>query len=227
VGCKAPVVLLFEIRTLINPTWGSQWKSWNPQYWEERYGLIKMNKINFTPFPTLTTGRLTLRRLTMDDANEIFAIRSDERVNKYLDRAGCKTIDEAREFINKINTGIANNESVYWAIALKSKPGLIGTICLWNISKEQSKAEIGFELLPQYQGKGYMQEAVTAVIEYGFKTMKLRAIEGEVDPNNARSIKLLEKNNFRLAANSSQNNSPDESNNPKTVVYELMNDNGE
>lgn len=183
-----------------------------------------MIEINFTPFPTLITARLTLRQLSTDDDKEIFAIRSDERVNKYLDRAGCKTVDEARQFIDKINTGIANNECIYWVIARKNKPGLIGTICLWNISKEHSKAEIGFELLPDYQGKGFMQEAVTAVIEYGFKTMKLRLIEGVVDPNNARSIKLLEKNNFRLAANTGNGN-PDDEGTPKTIVYELMNDN--
>lgn len=182
-----------------------------------------MKEINFTPFPTLTTARLMLRQLSTDDANKIFAIRSDERVNKYLDRTGCKTLEEARQFIDKINTGIANNECIYWAIALKNKPGLIGTICLWNISKEQSKAEIGFELLPDYQGKGFMQEAVTAVIEYGFKTMKLSLIEGVVDPNNARSIKLMEKNNFRLVTNT-RNSNPDDESIPNTVVYELIND---
>jgi ribosomal-protein-alanine N-acetyltransferase len=182
-----------------------------------------MREINFTPFPTLTTARLILRQLTTDDDKEIFAIRSDEQVNRYLDRAGCKTIDEARQFIDKINTAVSNNESIYWAIARKNQPGLIGTICLWNISKGQSKAEIGFELLPQYQGKGFMQEAVTAVIEYGFKTMKLRLIEGVVDPNNARSIKLMEKNNFRLVTNT-RNSNPDDENIPNTVVYELIND---
>jgi len=68
-----------------------------------------------------------------------------------------------------------------------------------------------------------MQEALIPVLEYGFKTMRLRAIEGEVDPNNARSIKLLVKNNFRLVINTEQNNSRDEDK-PKTVVYELISD---
>ena len=56
----------------------------------------------------------------------------------------------------------------------------------WKISREYSKAEIGFELLPEHQGKGIMQEALPKIIEYGFKNMKLRTIEGEVDPNNLK-----------------------------------------
>lgn len=155
-----------------------------------------MSKINFTPFPLLTTERLTLRQLTLEDDNEIFLLRSDRSVNKYLDRPIAKTVDDARQFINKINTGISKNELIYWAITFKNHPKLIGTICLWNISEDRTKAEIGFELLPEYQGMRIMQEVLLIVIQYGFETMKLCSIEGEVDPNNLKSLKLMEKNGF-------------------------------
>jgi ribosomal-protein-alanine N-acetyltransferase len=153
-------------------------------------------EISFTPFPKLTTERLTLQQLKTEDDIEILAIRSDERVSEYLDRPKAKTIDDARQFIDKINTSIAKNEAIYWAITFMSDPKLIGTICLWNISKEDSKAEIGFELLPEHQGKGIMQEVLPVVIEYGFEKMKLRVIEGEVHPKNLKSIKLMEKYGF-------------------------------
>lgn len=155
-----------------------------------------MLKVNFHPFPLLTTGRLILRQLVIEDEEAIFKLRSNEKVNKYLTRTNYKTKDEAKTFINKINNNISNNESVYWAINLKNNESVIGTICLWNISKENYRAEIGFELHPHFQGKGLMHEAVTSIIEYGFKNMKLHSIEGNVDPENIASIKLLEKNNF-------------------------------
>src|SRR5437868_13096004 len=119
-----------------------------------------MLNLNFTPFPNLITERLFLRQLKIEDANEIFTLRSSDEVNRFLDRPKATTIDEARQFINKINDGINKNESVYWAITFKNDSKLIGTICYWNISKENDRAEIGYELQPRYQGKGIMQEAI-------------------------------------------------------------------
>jgi len=173
-----------------------------------------MSKINFTPFPLLRTERLTLRQLTLEDDNEIFRLRSDESVNKFLDRPIAKTIDDAIQFINKINKGIRKNELIYWAIAFKNHLRLIGTICLWNISEDRTKIEIGFELLPDHQGKGVMQEVLPIVIKYGFETMKLSSIEGEVDPNNLKSIKLMEKNGFIFQKRLGN-----------TVIYSLQNPN--
>jgi [ribosomal protein S5]-alanine N-acetyltransferase len=155
-----------------------------------------MPSINFTPFPNLTTERLLLRQLSLADEAEMFALRADESVAKFVDRPVAQEIDQIRTFIQRINDGIAKNESVFWVLTLKNGNKLIGTICLWNISKVESKAEIGYELLPIYQGKGLMQEAVTAVLDYGFETMKLESIEGVVHPQNAPSIKLLERNKF-------------------------------
>lgn len=155
-----------------------------------------MLTINFHPFPLLTTERLILRQLVVEDEDAIYTLRSNEKVNKYLTRAKYKSREEAKTFINIINTNISNNESGYWAIRLKNSDRVIGTICLWNISKENYRAEIGFELHPDFQKQGFMQEAVAAVIEYGFKSMKLHSIVGDVDPDNKASIKLLEKNKF-------------------------------
>lgn len=155
-----------------------------------------MIEINFNPFPGLTTKRLVLRQLTLADENEIFSIRSDASMAEYLDRKLCVSKEQAREFIKKINKAITKNELIYWAVTEKNNPKLIGTVCLWQISPEDCKAEIGFELLPIHQGKGIMTEAVEAVINYGFNVIGLDKIEGEVDPNNAKSIKLMEKHGF-------------------------------
>ena len=151
---------------------------------------------NFSPFPVLTTGRLVLRQLTPEDEKEIFALRTDDAVNKYLDRLKARSIEEARKFIQKINRNISNNEAVFWGIAYKDDDALIGTACYWNIIKENDRAEIGYELLPAHQGKGIMQEAIAAIIDYGFDSMKLQVIEAVAQKDNQRSFHLLEKFNF-------------------------------
>lgn len=151
-------------------------------------------------FPILTTGRLILRRLELNDAAEILTLRSDERVNEFLARPKSITIDEVLEFINKIDNGIKNDDWFYWAICLKSNPSLAGTICLWNIDKENGRAEVGYELLPDSQGKGLAQEALSKIIDYGFNTLQFKTIVAYPHSSNERSIKLLEKNNFKRDA---------------------------
>ena len=170
--------------------------------------------MNFTPFPELSTERLTLRQMNSGDENEIFILRSDKRVLEFIDIPKAETVADAAKFIDKINNLIANNESIMWAICLKSSPTLIGNICFWNIVKEKSAAEIGYSLLPHFQGKGIMQEAVIKVIEYGFQTLQLNSIVADLHPNNIKSIKLLERNGFVYTGKSQEDD---------MVIYTLAN----
>ena len=160
-----------------------------------------MLHINFTPFPVITSQRLRLRGPKINDAEEIMVLRSDERVNKFIDRPKSIGLAEAKKFIEKINKGISNNEWVDWAITLKDNDNLIRTICLWNISVENDTAELGYELHPDFQGKGIMQESVAKIIEYGFNKMKLKVITAFTHPGNNRSTGLLLKYNFLLDKN--------------------------
>jgi RimJ/RimL family protein N-acetyltransferase len=152
--------------------------------------------LNFKPFPNLFTERLDLRRTREADAEEVFFIRSDKKMLQYLDRDPAKSIQEAIQWIQTINEGIDNDQYIAWAISLKNETKLIGSITFWNIKKEHYRAEIGYALHTSYQGKGLMQEAITAILDYGFKTMKLHSVEANVNPANKASIKLLERNNF-------------------------------
>ena len=136
-----------------------------------------------------------LRQLTIGDNKAISVLRSDDTVNKYLERPKTTNTAQAVEFINKINLSISKGESFYWAITFKDK--LIGTICLWNISKDKLNIEIGFELFPDFHGKGLMQEALGAVIKYTFQTLNFKTMTACVHTGNLKSILLLDRNNFK------------------------------
>lgn len=153
-----------------------------------------MHPLNFAPFPVLKTPRLILRQLEITDENEIFFLRSDEEVNRYVDRPKATSLEEARTFINRICKNIENNESIFWVITIDKI--FAGTICLWNINVSEEKAETGYELLPRFQGKGIMQEALAAVLKYGFEEMGLNCIQAYLHKENERSLKLLEKYSF-------------------------------
>ena len=148
-------------------------------------------------FQSLSSKRLILRKPVQDDAKEIFNLRSDEQVNQYLDRETATSIEDAVTFIEKILAVINKNEGCYWAICLKENPTLVGTICYFDFSSEQATAEVGYELHPFYQHRGIMQEALTAVLHYGFQVLQLKSITAFPSADNVPSIRLLERNGFK------------------------------
>lgn len=155
-----------------------------------------MMNINFTPFPILTTERLTLRQLSIDDKQNVFDLRSDTEINKYLNRAPSKTIDDALNFIEKINDSVKNNNSIYWVISLTNTTTFVGTICLFDFSSENNSCEIGYELITKFQKQGIMKEAAQVVIDFVFQTLKFKKIVAFTHYENQNSTNLLLKLNF-------------------------------
>ncbi len=156
-----------------------------------------MLNINFEPFPTLKTERTLLRMPALTDSSALSELRSIEEVNRYIKRATSFSVEDAEKLIQKLNNAAKNNESVFWALNVMPEEKLIGTACLWNISVEDERAEIGYELHTEFQGKGLMQEAVAKVIDYGFTQMKLKWIDAVVHGENVTSLKLLERFHFK------------------------------
>lgn len=155
-----------------------------------------MLEVNFNPFPLITTERLILRKARLEDTPEMFFFRSDPEMMKYIDRAPAKTEDEARGVLQMIIDASDNNTGISWTITLKGSDTMLGNISLWRLIKEHYRAEIGYVLHTAQQGKGIMNEAMKAVINYGFNTMGLHSIEANINPLNLASQKVLERNGF-------------------------------
>ena len=155
-----------------------------------------MLSIDFQSFPVLTTPRLRLREIQEEDKAGLFKLRSDSRVMEFLDTPLLATLEEAAEFVTKIKKAFTSNEGITWVISLHEKPELIGTIGFWRIIKEHHRAEIGYMLIPEWQGKGIMQEALQEVMEYGFKVLNLHSVEANINPANQASLRLMERNQF-------------------------------
>lgn len=156
-----------------------------------------MTNFCFSPFPVLVTQRLNLRQITEDDLNEFYILKSDERLLKHYD-AKARNFEESRQKLLALNRDIAEGDSITWGITHQNDNKLIGSICLWNFSENQHSAEIGYELMVDWQGKGIMQEAIKAVIAYGFNQMHLLRIEAVPNPNHIKSINLLKSNGFAM-----------------------------
>jgi len=181
-----------------------------------------MLTINFNPFPNLETERLLLRRVDANDANEILTLRSNPETMKYIPRPMLKTIDEALELIKMFDEKIETNEGINWAITLKGNPKLIGIIGYYRTKPEHYRSEIGYMLLPEFNGKGIISEAIKEAVNYGFNGMQLHSIEAVIDPENYGSARVLEKNNFIKEAHLKENEFYD-GRFLDTVIYSLLN----
>lgn len=176
--------------------------------------------MKFKPFPEIHTERLILRKIETSDCDAILFLRSDETVNKYIARPEnrkTKNLSDAVKFIKELNGYLETGKSIAWGITMKNNPEIVGTICLWNFSNDNKTAEVGYDLHPEFQGKGIMDESLKLIIEYGFGKLKLTKIEAFTHTINVNSRKLLVKNEFQLIENRKD---PD---NKSNVIFELDN----
>lgn len=144
----------------------------------------------------LETERLVLRNMNKEDAEEIFRIWGNPRVNKYLWDSLYKNVEDIRNMLPD-----SNSDSDYsFVIIRKDTENIIGTC---GIGSEGLEDEWGFGycLEPEAWGNGYATEVLQALIrlaqENGIKT-----IVGEAAIENPQSIKVMEKNGLKFHHNS-------------------------
>ena len=141
----------------------------------------------FAKLPRLHTKRLLLRSLTMRDADDLFAYSKDPLVAQYVLWDAHQTIAQSRSYLRSVIRQYRAGEPSSYAIVLKKSDKLIGTIGFMWFNSENHSAEIGYSLARDQWNQGYMTEALTAVIEFGFRTLKLNRIEAQHDVRNPAS----------------------------------------
>ena len=145
----------------------------------------------------LNTPRLRLRPYRSSDAEALFAIYSDVRVMRYWSYPPWPSIDKAHEMIANDATALAAGEHVRLGVETMSDAKLIGHCSLFNFNAQCQRAEIGYGLAFAAWGRGYMHEALTALLDYGFAELALNRVEADVDPRNLASAKALERLGFQ------------------------------
>ena len=149
---------------------------------------------NFETFPVLKTHRVTLRALNLEDAETLLALRSSEEINKFVITKRMQNLEEAKDFIQTCNALYKKEKRIFWV--LTNQVEILGTVVLHRISLARKYAEIGYKLKTEKQQKGFMSEAMTAVLNFGIEQLNLKIIEAYTHKNNLRSIALLKKHHF-------------------------------
>lgn len=145
---------------------------------------------------TLSTARLTLRSLRLEDAAPVFAMYSDIEFMRYWSFPVMKRFEQAVDYLAcRIQGSVAELEIV-WAIELAATHEVIGQCSLFDVDMASKRAEIGFGLQRPFWGQGYMSEAARAVVDCAFDVLRLRRLEADIDPRNLASIRLVERLGF-------------------------------
>ncbi len=150
----------------------------------------------WSTFPVLETERVLLRALTQADVPEHFRLWSHPAVRAGHSAAALPDISQSEELIQRYAQSFARHEAIRWAVTRRDDGRLLGTCGFHTISLQHHRAEIGYELHPDHWGKGFMSEAVWAMLGHGFLDMNLHRIEANVDPDNAASASLLRRLGF-------------------------------
>jgi RimJ/RimL family protein N-acetyltransferase len=149
-------------------------------------------------FTRIESERLILRRFEDSDLSPFVAYRNDPEVAKYQAWDSCDE-QEARAFIREMKSARAGVPGGWFQFAIESKEtGALIRDCALRVDEDEPyRAEIGFTLAREYQGRGFASEAVSRLLDYAFDTLGLHRVVAIADCRNAPSVALLERLGLR------------------------------
>ena len=141
----------------------------------------------FQHTPVIRTQRLHLRKLTMKDAGDIFEYSKDPLVAEHVLWDAHTSIHQTRGYLRYILRQDRSGQPSTFVIELTAERRVIGTIGLMWIQKENRAAEVGYSLSRRYWNQGLMTEALGAVLQFCFDTMRLNRVEAQHETDNPAS----------------------------------------
>jgi len=162
---------------------------------QEHTQVLMNNNRQASLFPLLETERLILRELRAGDVEAIFQFLSDEEVVRYYDQPMIH-LQQAYNLIQRHRTRFENGEAIRWGITIKGENRVVGS-CGFFRDITNFYAGISYVLDRPYWNKGFMTEALQAMIPFGFNSYHLNRIEAHIAQPNQASQRVLEKLGFR------------------------------
>lgn len=149
--------------------------------------------------PLLHGGGLLLRPLAPGDAGALLALFGDGQVTRWTSLDRFEDEAAARAMIERIGQDFAAGTRQQWGI-VEPDDGtgeVIGTAILAQLDRRHRRAEVGFAVRRSHWGRRIVSRALPLLIDHAFGTLDLHRLEANVDPDNAASLRVLERNGFR------------------------------
>ncbi len=147
----------------------------------------------FSNIPTLTTERLTLRRMKPSDSDDMFEYARLSDVTEYLLWSPHKCREQTKDYLHYIQKSYRAGNFYDWAVVLNDEKKMIGTCGFTTLDFTHNVAEIGYVLNPRYWGRGIATEAVMRVMDFGFMELNAHRIEAKYMVGNDSSRRVMEK----------------------------------
>ena len=152
-------------------------------------------EINFNEIK-INSNNLFLKPLTKENVTDLFALHADKEVQHYTDVDIFKSLNEAQKFIIETAKIAETKDFLFLGIFSRATKDFLGTIRLYHIDYKHRFATIGFQLMKDYWGRGYMHEGLQIFLKFCFNELELNRIEAQTFVKNERGIKVLEKLEF-------------------------------
>lgn len=148
------------------------------------------------PLPVLESDCVRLRPLRAGDVDDLFAVFSDPAVTRYWSTTAWTLRAQAEAWLAE-RMALVPPSAYGWALCDPADDRLVGTTALFALAGPLHRAEIGYSLRRDRQGRGLATEAVRLALRFAFGTLGLERIEADVDPRNTASCALAERLGFR------------------------------
>lgn len=146
-----------------------------------------------TDYFPLETERLKLRKLSLNDIDDMFEYGHDKQVSEHVMWHQYQSLEDAKQFADFVIHKYAEQNQNFWAIELKSTGKMIGTINFVDLKAKYAWAELGYVLNRNYWHQGYMTEAIKAVLKHSFETLSLNKVQARCIRENIGSYRAMEK----------------------------------
>ncbi len=154
---------------------------------------------------TIETARLTLRRITTEDAQAMFDNwASDPAVTEFLSWQAHESVEATREIIRMWSDAYHDDTFYQWVIVPKTYGEPVGTISVISRDDTVAKAEIGYCIGRAWWHHGITSEALRAVMDYLFDEVGMNRIEAKHDIANPHSGGVMKKCGMRFEGVSRQ-----------------------
>ncbi len=148
----------------------------------------------FSDIPTLETDRFILRRMSVDDTDDMFEYSKDPEVTVYLTWSPHREKAYTLDYLSYLQSRYSTGDFFDWAIVCRKSGKMIGTCGFSRFDFPNDSAELGYVINPTFKGQGIATEVTARVIRFGFENLSLNRIECKFIPENIASRRVMEKN---------------------------------
>jgi [ribosomal protein S5]-alanine N-acetyltransferase len=141
----------------------------------------------------LTTDRLTIRQLTLDDAEDLFAIYGDPEVMRYVAGGPIADVAAAEALVQQNIAHQRTHGYSWWAVVERATGRLVGDAGLYSFEGKGPDVEVGYTFRRDAWGRGYATESALACLHAAFGPLAVDRVRAVVLPENEASVHVLEK----------------------------------